>query len=140
MNYSTPVPRDFNVNSNSNFSVCTSNADYTKVRTTSEGDDIQMVMEGLKNLQKMSSPIKSESATTSSPVSVIAFNKSYAPKQHSPCGSVSMPASSKADYSKGDFSVGFQDIFQKQLMGEAMPKSTAGQPVAATSKGYDRCQ
>ncbi|KAJ8971042.1 hypothetical protein NQ317_002308 [Molorchus minor] len=37
----------------------------------SDGDDIQMVMENLKALQKLSSPIKADS--TGSPVSVIAF-------------------------------------------------------------------
>lgn len=102
----------------------------------SEGDDIQKVMEGLKVLQKMSSPIKTtttaESATTGSPVSVIAFNKSYSPKSQP---STSASTVRQNDYTKADFCSGFQDAFQKQLMGEVgFMKSSASQPPPSSFK------
>lgn len=104
-----------------------------KLKGNSEGDDIQKVMEGLKELQKMSSPIKiTENTTTSSPVSVIAFNKSYSPKS-----AVSQPSTSSnnlrpSDYTKADFCTGFQDAFQKQLLGEVnFPKTSSSQPASS---------
>lgn len=101
-----------------------------KVKVNNEGDDIQKVMEGLKVLQKMSSPIKTSENTTSSPVSVIAFNKSYSPKS-----TVSQPSTSSNssvrpnDYTKQDFCSGFQDAFQKQLLGDVnFLKTSSSQP------------
>lgn len=106
--------------------------DGEKVKVNNEGDDIQKVMEGLKVLQKMSSPVKTSSEnTTSSPVSVIAFNKSYSPKS-----AVSQPSTSSnssvvrpSDYTKADFCTGFQEQFQKQLLGDVnFLKTSSSQP------------
>lgn len=99
-----------------------------KLKVNSDGDDIQKVMEGLKVLQKMSSPIKTEN-TTSSPVSVIAFNKSYSPKSTVSQPSTSANSIRQNDYTKADFCSGFQDAFQKQLLGEvSFLKSSSSQP------------
>lgn len=105
-----------------------------KVLMNSEGDDIQKVMEGLKVLQKMSSPIKTEN-TTSSPVSVIAFNKSYSPKSATSQPSTSSNSIRQNDYTKADFCSGFQDAFQKQLLGDvSFLKSSASQPTPPSFK------
>lgn len=119
-NYSNSAPRDLSYA-----------ADYSKIRTNSEGDDIQKVMEGLKVLQKMSSPAKSaDNPATGSPVSVIAYNKNCARPSSSPSGSSSgIP---KADLSKADFCTGFQDAFQKQLLGEVNFMKAAPMPQAAS--------
>ncbi|EFA02584.2 yemanuclein isoform X1 [Tribolium castaneum] len=74
------------------------------------GDDIQKVMENLKVLQKMSSPKKCEPAQSSSAVSVIAVNKSFAPKPTHEASTMQ-----RYDYNKSDYNTGFQDEFQKQL-------------------------
>ncbi|KAK5643832.1 hypothetical protein RI129_007677 [Pyrocoelia pectoralis] len=96
--------------------------DYSKPRTISEGDDIQKVMEGLKVLQKMSSPVKShEDGRTSSPVSVIAFNKSF-----SQDSSTKPPASTSTSRSSS-----FQDAFQKHFL----PDFTKASFAPSTSKG-----
>lgn len=101
-----------------------------KVKVNNEGDDIQKVLEGLQVLHKMSSPIKTSENTTSSPVSVIAFNKSYSPKS-----AVSQPSTSSSstvrpsEYTKADFCSGFQDAFQKQLLGDVnFLKTSSSQP------------
>ncbi|CAG9860847.1 unnamed protein product [Phyllotreta striolata] len=76
----------------------------------SDGDgqkDILMVMENLKALQKLSSsPVKNTDTSSSSPVSVIAYNKNF-----------TMTKTSASSHSiKNDFSGGFQDEFQKQFI------------------------
>jgi ubinuclein len=98
---------------------------------TSAGDDIQKVMENLKVLQKMSSPKKCvEPSPTSSAVSVIAVNKSFAPKSvHS-----SEPSTmQRYDYNKSsEFNTSFQDEFQKQLF------SAFNQFSTNSNKSYNR--
>uniref|UniRef100_A0A1Y1NBZ8 Ubinuclein middle domain-containing protein n=1 Tax=Photinus pyralis TaxID=7054 RepID=A0A1Y1NBZ8_PHOPY len=97
--------------------------EYPKSRTVSDGDDIQKVMEGLKVLQKMSSPVKShEDARTSSPVSVIAFNKSF---------SQDATAKTTASTPTTPRSNSFQDAFQKHFL----PDFTKASFAASTSKG-----
>lgn len=105
------------LSSSSNFK---SSFDYSKPKICNERDDIQKVMEGLKNLQKMSSPVKQESSS-SSPVSVIAYNKTNTPKT---CNNLenfthssSLPPT-RSDYNKTDFGPGFQEAFQRQLFGD----------------------
>lgn len=103
-----------------------------KVKMNNEGDDIQKVMEGLKVLQKMSSPIKTENTTTSSPVSVIAFNKSYSPKSTVSQPSTSTNSIRTAEFAKADFCSGFQDAFQKQLLGDVnFMKTSSSQPATS---------
>lgn len=115
--------------------------DYSKKKSNSGGGDvIQSVMENLNLLQKMSMPIESETSATSSPVSVIAFNKNYSPKTAT-AGNSSSSASQvpKGDYSKADFCTGFQDAFQKQLIGEVPVKTESVAPSAVTVKNnYNR--
>ncbi|XP_063912614.1 yemanuclein isoform X2 [Zophobas morio] len=88
---------------------------YPKVEPpkSKASDDIQKVMENLKNLQKMSSPKKCvDPSPTSSAVSVIAVNKSFAPKSvHSESSSTMQ----RYDYNKTEYNTSFQDEFQKQL-------------------------
>lgn len=102
-----------------------------------EGDDIQKVMEGLKVLQKMSSPIKTENTTsTSSPVSVIAFNKSYSPNKTTASASSNNSLRTSSEYTKADFCSGFQDAFQKQLLGDVnFLKTTNSQPTSSFQTG-----
>ena len=128
--------------------------EHQKLKLSNEGDDIQKVMEGLKELQKMSSPVKVGEPPTSSPVSVIAYNKNYTQKNLSQ----SLPATqrqssspspvqySKGEFSKSDFSTGFQDVFQRQLMNNfAMRQNPVNQvsvsaASATSSKNhYNRC-
>ncbi|KAF5269776.1 hypothetical protein FQA39_LY08557 [Lamprigera yunnana] len=101
--------------------------DYSKSKISSEGDDIQKVMEGLKVLQKMSSPVKTNDDTrTSSPVSVIAFNKSFSQDANNKTATVS-PATNRSNT--------FQDAFQKQFIPDFMKASFTTTP----SKGnYNR--
>ncbi|XP_044254010.1 yemanuclein isoform X2 [Tribolium madens] len=82
----------------------------SKPKTSCAGDDIFEVMENLKVLQKMSSPKKSEPAQTSSAVSVIAVNKSFAPKTTHEASTMQ-----RYDYNKSEYNTSFQDEFQKQL-------------------------
>lgn len=77
------------------------------------GDDIQKVMENLKNLQKMSSPKKSiDTSPSSSAVSVIAVNKTFA----SPKAAHVESTMQRIDY-KPEYNSSFQEEFQKQLFG-----------------------
>ncbi|XP_060532049.1 yemanuclein isoform X2 [Cylas formicarius] len=85
-------------------------------------DDVQKVMESLKALQKLSSPAKTE--VSSSPVSVIAFNKSYSNSSHG----VNSGGVGRTDF------VGFQDEFQKQFISSL---STSKSNSVAT-KSYNR--
>lgn len=109
----TPEPVWERYEYNTSITPTFSRVDYRmKPTQNTAGDDIQKVMENLKVLQKMSSPKKCvESAPTSSAVSVIAVNKSFAPKETSNETS----SMQRYDYNKSDFNTGFQDEFQKQL-------------------------
>lgn len=132
------TPRDLTVNSSERNTSIPVAADYSKKKTNSGGDDIQSALENLNLLQKMSMSIESESPVTSSPVSVIAFNKNYSPKSVSSSGSSSVVP--KSEYSKADFCTGFQDAFQKQLMGEvSLVKTPAAQPPSSGKNSYNRC-
>lgn len=72
------------------------------------------VMENLKALQKLScSPVKNDS--TSSPVSVIAFNKNFSSKSNSSNASVQRAGDGNSN-KPADFSGTFQDDFQKQFI------------------------
>lgn len=94
----------------------------------SDGDDIQTVMENLRALQKLSSPVKSDSNPTGSPVSVIAYNKSFSPKSSSSQGS---------NTAKSDFAGTFQDEFQKQFI-SSLQQMAAGS--SSTKSGFNnRC-
>ncbi|KAF5285055.1 hypothetical protein FQR65_LT02368 [Abscondita terminalis] len=98
--------------------------DYSKSKVSSEGDDIQKVMEGLKVLQKMSSPVKSnDDGRTSSPVSVIAFNKSFSQDACSKSSTVTAPSISRSNT--------FQEAFQNHFIHDFMKATIA----ASTSKG-----
>lgn len=112
----------------------TTTQDYANARN--DGDDIQKVMENLKALQKLSSPIKSET-TISSPVSVIAFNKNFTQKSNSNSNqsSTSQQPQQRTDFTnKGDFTSSFQDEFQKQLF------NSMNQLTPTSSKtNYNRC-
>lgn len=98
----------------------------------SDGDDIQMVMENLKALQKLSSPIKADNPT-SSPVSVIAYNRSFSPKSNS---SQSSPGHRAEFNPKTDFSGSFQDEFQKQFINSLQQMATAS---SSNKSSYNRC-
>lgn len=96
----------------------------------SDGDDIQKVMEGLKVLQKMSSPIKMNESPSSSPVSVIAFNNSYSSKsnptsQNLPVAHSASHSSYRSDYNKADFGPGFQEAFQRQILNPVSSPTTS---------------
>lgn len=132
-NYPAVNAKDFGVNLSQNYSA--PSVDFPKIRTTSEGDDIQKVMEGLKALQKMSSPIKSEVASTSSPVSVIAFNKSYSPKS----AAANANATSNSASSKTDFCTGFQDVFQKHFLNDGVLKASQSLPASTKAAYNNRC-
>lgn len=94
-------------------------------------------MENLKALQKLSgSPVKNDS--TSSSVSVIAFNKNFsATKSNSSQGSsVQRSSSSGNDINKSDFSgTNFQDDFQKQFINSIQMSAN---PTSNTKSNY-RC-
>lgn len=95
----------------------------------SEVDDVQMVMENLKALQKLSSsPLKSDNST-GSPVSVIAFNKNFSSKSNS--------GSNPQRAEKGDSSSGFQDEFQKQFINSL--QNMAANASNSSSKSNYRC-
>lgn len=118
-----------------------SSLDYSKCKSSNERDDIQKVMEGLKVLQKMSSPIKTNDTTSSSPVSVIAFNKNYLSKTSSSSESLPPPHSAslppfRNEY-KGDFGPGFQEAFQRQIFNENYILSNSlASPQQTSSKGH----
>lgn len=102
--------------------------DYPKAKVSSEGDDIQKVMENLKALEKMSSPNKAnEDIKTASPVAVITFNNSYSQD-------ASSPHSTNLLAHRGS---SFQDAFQKQFIPDYNFSKTS--QMASTSKGnYNR--
>lgn len=92
-------------------------------------------MENLKALQKLScSPVKNDS--TSSPVSVIAFNKNFnSSKSSSSNQGSSVHRTSDVDGNKSaDFSGSFQDDFQKQFINSIQ---MAANP--STTKSNYRC-
>ncbi|XP_023310453.1 yemanuclein [Anoplophora glabripennis] len=104
-----------------------------KPSSKSDGDEIQMVMENLKALQKLSSPIKADNPT-SSPVSVIAYNRSFSPKSNS---SQSSPGHRGSEFNpKTDFSGSFQDEFQKQFINSLQQMATAS---SSSKPSYNRC-
>lgn len=109
--------------SNSNFLTSS-----TPKASKSDGDDIQKVMENLRALQKLScSPVKNDTST-SSPVSVIAYNKNFSVTKSSSPGH-SSHSSQRSDVSKSDFTNSFHDDFQKQFINSlqqmaANPSST----------------
>ncbi|RZC35480.1 UBN AB and/or HUN domain containing protein, partial [Asbolus verrucosus] len=104
--------------------------EHQKPKTSCAGDDIQKVMENLKVLQKMSSPKKCvEPSPTSSAVSVIAVNKSFAPKSVHAENNSTMQ---RYDYKPSEYNTSFQDEFQKQLF------SAFNQFSTNSSKSYNR--
>lgn len=114
--------------------------DYQMMKSSNEGDDIHKAMENLKALQRLSSPAKSNEALTSSPVSVIAYNKSYSPKGvlHNagslPQAPPNVPL--RGDY-KGDFGSGFQEVFQRQFLNEfTMMQNSVNHSASTSSKGH----
>lgn len=110
-------------------SSASSSYDYSKSKSTSEGDDIQKVMEGLKVLHKMSSPVKSnDEIKRSSPVSVIAFNKSYS---HDSTSSHTTNAASHRSSS-------FQDAFQKHFIPD-YHLMRASQATTPPKGSHNRC-
>ncbi|CAG9827914.1 unnamed protein product [Diabrotica balteata] len=88
----------------------------TPLVTKSEGDgqqDIQMVMENLKALQKLScSPAKTDTSA-SSPVSVISYNKNFPSPKTTTAG---LNLGRGDANSRSEFPGGFQDEFQKQFI------------------------
>lgn len=95
-------------------------------------------MENLKALQKLScSPVKNDS--TSSPVSVIAFNKNFSTTKSSNSAqgsSVQRTSSSGNDTNKADFSgSNFQDDFQKQFINSIQMSSNP----SSNAKSNYRC-
>ncbi|CAH1112842.1 unnamed protein product [Psylliodes chrysocephalus] len=103
--------------------------------TKSDGDgqkDIQMVMENLKALQKLScSPVKN-SDSSSSPVSVIAYNKTFS----SPKTTSSSAHCSRTDAnSRNELSGGFQDEFQKQFI-NSLQQMAAANASSSSKSGY----
>ncbi|KAJ8919467.1 hypothetical protein NQ315_016567 [Exocentrus adspersus] len=102
-----------------------------KVPSKSDGDDIQMVMENLKALQKLSSPVKADNPT-SSPVSVIAYNRSFSPKSNSNQSS----SGQKSEVSKADFNNSFQEEFQKQFINSLQNMSATSN---SSKSSYNRC-
>lgn len=119
--------------------------DYQKMKQTSEGDEIHKAMENLKALQRLSSPAKANETLTSSPVSVIAFNKSYSPKgvlhNAGPLPpQVGPNAALRTDY-KADFGSGFQEVFQRQFLSDFnLMQSSVNHSAPTSSKShYNRC-
>nr|XP_023025050.1 ubinuclein-1-like [Leptinotarsa decemlineata] len=103
--------------------------DYHSTPVKTEGDDIQMVMENLKALQKLScSPVKNDNSS-SSPVSVIAYNKNFS-------SSKSNSVQKSDSNNKGDLTGGFQDEFQKQFINSL--QQMAANPSTSKSS-YNRC-
>ncbi|XP_050508012.1 uncharacterized protein LOC114340356 isoform X2 [Diabrotica virgifera virgifera] len=89
----------------------------TPLVTKSEGDgqqDIQMVMENLKALQKLScSPAKTDTSV-SSPVSVISYNNKNFPSPKTTTAALNLGRGDAN--SRSEFPGGFQDEFQKQFI------------------------
>lgn len=110
--------------------------EHMKIKPSNEGDEIQIqrVMEGLKALQNMSTPVKTESAT-SSPVSVISFNKG-----HTKTNNIPTPPST---FAKSEYNSGFQEVFQRQLLNDfhMIKGSSVGQSTPTSSKSHynNRC-
>lgn len=77
---------------------------------------LYQVMENLKALQKLSrSPVKNDS--TSSPVSVIAFNKNFSGTKSTSSNQGNVQRTCDANATKtADFTGAFQDDFQKQFI------------------------
>ncbi|XP_022905282.2 yemanuclein isoform X1 [Onthophagus taurus] len=105
--------------------------EFSRPKST-EGDDIQKVMEDLKVLQKMSSPVKANESLTSSPVSVIAYNKSYSPKS---VLNQSGSGGHRTEF-KSEFGPGFQDVFQRQLYNEFSLMGNPNVPTPTSSKSH----
>lgn len=131
----TPLPLMFpkdhiETNSNKNFENTIKNklsAISVTTTNTHDRDDVQKVMESLKALQKLSSPSKNE---TSSPVSVIAFNKNYS---NSNSGQTSGSVSNERTNFSG--AIGFQDEFQKQFISSLNSHKTP----PSSKPSYNRC-
>lgn len=108
-------------------------------KACTEADDIEKVMEDLRVLHQLSSPAKTATEPkTGSPVSVIAFNKSYAVEAES----VSPPSNACAPPPPTKVS-NFQDVYQMQFIRDfQMMKASQGSKTANPSppKGnYNRC-
>lgn len=90
-------------------------------------------MENLKALQKLScSPVKNDS--TSSPVSVIAFNKNFSSSKSSGLNQGVQKTGDANSNTTTDFSGTFQDDFQKQFINSIQ---TSANP--STTKANYRC-
>ncbi|XP_057659662.1 ubinuclein-2 [Diorhabda carinulata] len=109
------------------------------VTSKSDGDgqkDIQMVMENLKALQKLAcSPVKNDNSSNS-PVSVIAYNKSFSSSKttsnhsHGGRNDVNSRGGGAGGGGGGDFASGFQDEFQKAFINSL-------QQMAANKSSYN---
>lgn len=91
-------------------------------------------MENLKALQKLSrSPVKNDS--TSSPVSVIAFNKNFSSPKSNSSNQGNVQRASEVNAAKAaDFTGAFQDDFQKQFINSIQMSANP-----STTKSNYRC-
>ncbi|KAL1506373.1 hypothetical protein ABEB36_005747 [Hypothenemus hampei] len=96
--------------------------------TQNDTEEVLKVIESLKALQKMSTPVKSE--TTNPAVSVIAFNKNYS---NSNSGHSSGLNNERTSFSG---SIGFQDEFQRQFVNSLNHKPSQSSP---PKTGYNKC-
>ncbi|GJQ64815.1 hypothetical protein Trydic_g6992 [Trypoxylus dichotomus] len=114
--------------------------DFQKLKQSAESDDIHKAMENLKVLQRLSSPAKTNETLSSSPVSVIAYNKSYSPKgvlhNAAPPPQAGPNVSLRTDY-KGDYGSGFQEVFHRKLLSDfTLMQNSVTHSAPTTSKSH----
>ncbi|KRT83148.1 hypothetical protein AMK59_4575 [Oryctes borbonicus] len=114
--------------------------DFQKLNQAAESDDIHKALENLKVLQRLSSPAKANETLTSSPVSVIAYNKSYSPKNVLHNAAPPPPGASNVslrnDY-KGDYGSGFQEVFQRQFLSDfTLMQNSVNHSTSTSSKSH----
>ncbi|KAF7280259.1 hypothetical protein GWI33_006255 [Rhynchophorus ferrugineus] len=97
-----------------------------------EVDEIQIAIDSLKALHKLSSPSKKDSAKSSS-VSVIALNKNYS---NSGSGQGQGGGATTNDRTNFSGSIGFQDEFQKQFISTI---NNLKSPPHSSKSTYNRC-
>ncbi|KAK9695190.1 Ubinuclein conserved middle domain [Popillia japonica] len=114
--------------------------EFQKIKQPPENDDIHKAMENLKVLQRLSSPAKSNETLTSSPVSVIAYNKSYSPKsvlQNAGSSSQNAPNVSVRNDYKADYGSGFQEVFQRQFLNDfTLMQNSVNHSAPTSSKSH----
>ncbi|XP_049825955.1 yemanuclein isoform X2 [Aethina tumida] len=91
-----------------------------------DGDDIQKVLENLRTLQQMSSPSKSSDNSHSNSVPVIAYNKSFSPKNTNTATNHNNECKSASE---------FQEDFQKQFISQVTHMSSP----QSSKQNYNRC-